>query len=527
MIHDHPSLLRPNMLDRVQLHSSAACSPSVSQRDDHCGRVSGRSGRFRWSWLLSFLGSSLLLAVIGCDGQRMTMEDLERAAEQLLRDLPQGQGDTTANQVAPIIELEKPNLKLGFIKLTDCAPLVIALEKGFFRDEGLQVQLEAQSNWKVLLDRVIDGQLDGAHMLAGQPIGASIGIGTRADVITACGLDYNGNAITVSNALWKQMQAADPRLSLPQPPRPITAEPLRGIVQARKDAGNPLTMAMVFPVSTHNYELRYWLAAAGIHPGMYSAQDVAGTTDADVLLSVTPPPQMPSTLEAGTIDGYCVGEPWNQKAVISGIGVPVITNAEIWKNNPEKVLGVTKEWDRKHRQTHIAVIKALIRAGKWLDATDETGAFINRAEAARILSRPEYVGAEYQVIAGSMTGTFMFQTTDVRPMPEFNVFFNDFANYPHYSDCIWFLTQMRRWGQISEAKPAQWYADTAAAIYKPEIYREAADALIAEGHLRTTEVPPPEYDGYRPASSDFIDSRTFDAADPIGYLRSFDIGMKD
>jgi nitrate/nitrite transport system substrate-binding protein len=527
ILHDHPSTSRLSMHPRVQLNGSAGCSHSVSKLVGSSAHSTGYLEVFRGGWLLRFVGVSLLLTASGCGGQRISMEDLERAAEHVLRDLPQCRAESSTDQVERIVEIEKPHLKFGFIKLTDCAPLVIALEKGFFSEEGLHVQLEAQSNWKVLLDRVIDGQLDGAHMLAGQPIGATIGIGTRADVITACSLDYNGNAITVSNTLWKQMQAAAPRLSSPQPPRPITAEPLRGIVQARKDAGNPLTMGMVFPVSTHNYELRYWLAAAGIHPGMYTEQDVAGTTDADVLLSVTPPPQMPSTLEAGTIDGYCVGEPWNQKAVTSGIGIPVITNAEIWKNNPEKVFGVTKEWDRKHRQTHIAVIKSLIRAGKWLDATDEAGAFINRAETASILSRPEYVGAEYQVIASSITGTFMFQNSDVRPMPDFNVFFKDYANYPHYSDCIWFLTQMRRWGQITDAKPAQWYADTAASIYHPEIYRQAANALIAEGHLDATEVPPPDYNGYRPVTDEFVDSRTFDAMDPIGYLRSFEIGMKD
>jgi len=478
------------------------------------------------NWYLNALAIGLMLITAGCGGQRISMEQLEQAAVQVLRDPNRSTGDQP-NQTVRLVAIEKPALKLGFIKLTDCAPLVIALEKGFFSDEGLQVQLEAQSNWKVLLDRVIDGQLDGAHMLAGQPIGASIGIGTQTTVITACSLDYNGNAITVSKALWKQMQAADPRLNSPNPPHPITADSLRGIVEARKDAGRPLTMAMVFPVSTHNYELRYWLAAAGIHPGMYSAQDVTGTTDADVLLSVTPPPQMPSTLEAGTIDGYCVGEPWNQKAVASGIGVPLITSSEIWKNSPEKVFGVTKAWNERHPQTHVAVIKALIRAGKWLDATDDDGAYLNRDEAAKILSRPQYVGAEYEVIAASMTGTFQFQSSDVQPSPEFNVFFKGFATYPHYSDCIWFLTQMRRWGQITEAKPAQWYADTAAAIYQPQIYRQAADALIVEGKLTASEVPPPDYHGYRPTTSDFIDSRRFDASDPIGYLGSFEIGLRN
>ncbi len=426
-----------------------------------------------------------------------------------------------------ILDIEKPDLKFGFIKLTDCAPLVIAKENGYFDDEGLNVEIEAQSNWKVLLDRVIDGQLDGAHMLAGQPIGATIGFGTKAHVITAYSLDYNGNGITVSNAIWAQMQENDPDLKSPTPKHPISAKSLKPIVERYKREGKDFNMGMVFPVSTHNYEIRYWLAAAGIHPGMYSEQDITGVIDADVLLSVTPPPQMPSTLEAGTILGYCVGEPWNQQAVVKEIGVPVTTNYDIWKNNPEKVFGVTEEWNRENPNTHVAVVKALIRAGKWLDATDDQGNLINRQQAAKILSMKDYVGADEDVIDNSMTGTFVFQQTDVRPMPDFNVFFKYYASYPHYSDCIWFLSQMRRWGQINDSKPASWYADTAKDVYKPEIYMKAAELLISEGKLDPNEIPVAGYDGYREVTSDFIDGKTYDAKDPIGYINSFEIGNKE
>lgn len=185
---------------------------------------------------------------------------------------------------------EKTELKFGFIKLTDCAPLVIAKEKGFFDDEFLNVSLEAQSNWKVLLDRVINGELDGAHMLAGQPIGATIGIGTKAEIITAFSMDLNGNGVTVSNEIWKKMQEANPDLAGPTPKRPVSAAALKPIALAAKGAGKPLKFGMVFPVSTHNYELRYWLAAGGINPGLYINGDTTGTTQADILLSVTPPP---------------------------------------------------------------------------------------------------------------------------------------------------------------------------------------------------------------------------------------------
>ena len=197
--------------------------------------------------------------------------------------------------------LEKEELKFGFIKLTDMAPLAIAYEKGYFEDEGLYVTLEAQANWKVLLDRVIDGELDGAHMLAGQPLGATIGFGTKADIITAFSMDLNGNGITVSNSIWQQMKANIPHED-GKPVHPIKADYLKPVVDKFKQEGKPFKMGMVFPVSTHNYELRYWLAAGGIHPGYYAPHkgDTSGTIDADALLSVTPPPQMPATLEAGT-----------------------------------------------------------------------------------------------------------------------------------------------------------------------------------------------------------------------------------
>lgn len=460
----------------------------------------------------------------GCGGSNITLEDLEKAADKIdLSEIEIG-SDAVAKQLLPV---EKSTLKFGFIKLTDCAPLVIAKEMGYFEDEGLNVELEPQANWKVLLDRVIDGQLDGAHMLAGQPIGATIGFGTESHIITAYSLDYNGNGITVSNDIWARMQENDPALKTEKPKHPISADSLKPIVDKYNQEGRDFNMGMVFPVSTHNYEIRYWLAAAGIHPGFYTNEDIQGTVDADVILSVTPPPNMPSTLEAGTILGYCVGEPWNQQAVIKGIGVPVTTNYDIWKNNPEKVFGVSADWNEKNPNTHLAVVKALIRAGKWLDETDSGGKLVNRQEAAKILSGKDYVGADEDVIDNSMTGTFVFQKSDVRPMPDFNVFFKYYASYPHYSDCVWFLTQMRRWGQITETQPAEWYADIAKKVYKPGIYREAAALLVAEGLLEPSEIPGKEYDGYREPTTEFIDGLKYDGKDPVGYINSFDIGNKD
>jgi len=419
---------------------------------------------------------------------------------------------------------EKEDLKFGFIKLTDMAPIAIAYENGYFEDEGLYVTIEAQANWKVLLDGVIDGQLDGAHMLAGQPLAATIGYGTKADIVTPFSMDLNGNGITVSNDIWDRMKEYVP-VEDGKPVHPIKADYLKPIVDEFIEEGEPFKMGMVFPVSTHNYELRYWLAAGGIHPGYYAPHkgDTAGTIDAEALLSVTPPPQMPATLEAGTIHGYCVGEPWNQQAVFKGIGVPVITDYEIWKNNPEKVFGMTKEFTEKYPNTTVRVVKALIRAAKWLDENDNA----NRPEAVKILAQPNYVGADYDVIANSMTGTFEYEKGDKREIPDFNVFFRYNATYPYYSDAIWYLTQMRRWGQISEPQTDEWYKDVAAKVYRADLYEVAAKELISEGLMETTEFPDFATEtGFKPEQTEFIDGISYDGSQPNAYLEKFNIGLK-
>jgi nitrate/nitrite transport system substrate-binding protein len=420
---------------------------------------------------------------------------------------------------------EKEELTLGFIKLTDMAPIAIAYEMGYFEDEGLYVTVEAQANWKVLLDGVIDGRLDGAHMLAGQPIAATIGFGTSAHVVTPFSMDLNGNGTTVSNEVWELMKPNIPVGADGKLVHPISASALKPVVDQYNAAGKPFNMAMVFPVSTHNYELRYWLASGGIHPGYYAPLkgDTAGQIDAEAYLSVTPPPQMPATLEAGTIFGYSVGEPWNQQAVFKGIGVPVITDYEIWKNNPEKVFGVTAEFAEAYPNTTIRLTRALIRAGMWLDAENNA----NRAEAVNILSQANYVGADPEVIGNSMTGTFEYEKGDERPVPDFNVFFRYNATYPYYSDAIWYLTQMRRWGQIAEDKPDDWYKETAAKVYRPDIYAIAAKSLIAEGLAKAEDFPDfATESGYKPPTSDFIDGMTYDGTQPNAYIEGFEIGLK-
>jgi nitrate/nitrite transport system substrate-binding protein len=417
--------------------------------------------------------------------------------------------------------IEKDELTLGFIKLTDMAPLAIAKEKGFFEDEGLSVTLTAQSNWKVLLDGVLSGELDGAHMLAGQPIAATIGYGTKGAIITPFSMDLNGNAITVSNAVWEAMKPGLPLDAEGKVAHPISAAALKPVIESYAAEGKPFNLGMVFPVSTHNYELRYWLAAGGINPGLYSPEDVSGQIGGDVLISVTPPPQMPATMEAGTIDGYSVGEPWNQAAVAKGIGVPVITDYDIWMNNPEKVFGVTKEFAEANPNTMLALTKALIRAAIWLDADDNA----NRAEAVEILSRPDYVGADAAVIANSMTGTFEYEAGDKRPAPDFNVFFRYNATFPYYSDAVWYLTQMRRWGQIAETQPDSWYDETAKSVYRPDIYKLAAEAVIADGNA-TADMFDFDADGYREPTAAFLDGVSYNGLTPNAYIDSLGIGLK-
>ena len=415
-------------------------------------------------------------------------------------------------------DVEKDQITLGFIKLTDCVPLVIAKEKGFFEEEGLYVTLEAQANWKVLMDRVIDGELDGSHMLAPAPLGHTAGLLTKADIVVPYVMSVNGAGISVSNEVWAKMKPNIPLQADGKPVHPIKADAMKPVVEEFKNQGKPFKMSMTYPVGVHNYVLRYWLAAGGLNPGFYTATDTSGMTDADVQLSVVPPPQMPAVLQAGTTQGVCVNDPWHQQIVVKGVGVPVTSSYFTQSGISDKVFGVTKEWADKHPNTLKAIVKALIRAGKWLDEDVK-----NRDEAARILSKPEYVGADYEVIRKMLTGTFEYEKGDERAEPDWDIFFRNHATYPYYSDAIWWLTQVRRWGQI-EAKPDEWYFDLVKKVYLPDVWKAAMQDLIKEGKL--TEVEIPQTDGFKEPSDKFIDGILFDGRKPNDYLKKFPIGRK-
>ena len=245
--------------------------------------------------------------------------------------------------------LEKSSLDLGFIPLTDCAPLVVALEFGIFARYVLDVTLSREPSWANIRDKVSFGLLDGAQMLAGMPLSCSLGAeAIHKPMVVAMALNLNGNAITVSNAIYERLLAMDSGLMAN---RPVSAAALKRLTDQDRQLGRPpLRFAMVYPSSSHNYLLRYWLASAGIDP------------DRDISLDVIPPPLMADCLHQGQIDGYCVGEPWNTVAVERGIGTIVVSSSEIWNNHPEKVFGVTRAWAESHPKTLQAIVMALIEA---------------------------------------------------------------------------------------------------------------------------------------------------------------------
>jgi ABC-type nitrate/sulfonate/bicarbonate transport system substrate-binding protein len=405
--------------------------------------------------------------------------------------------------------LEKTRLNLGFIPLTDCAPLVVAQEKGFFRKYGLEVTLTRQVSWANIRDKVATGLLDGGHMLAAMPIATTLGLGeVRKPTLTALSLDLNGNAITVSSELYRRMLAADPEALAATP---ITARALKTVIETDRRAGrDPMTFATVFPFSSHNYMLRYWLAAAGIDP------------DRDLRLVVIPPPYMVANLRSGDIAGYCVGEPWNEHAVAEGVGHALVTDYEIWNNKPEKVLGVNLEWAERNPNTHRALLMALLEAARWLDRPE------HRLEVAALIAGRAYVDAPLDVVKMSMIGSFQYSPDEPPvPRPDFNVFYRYAATFPWRSHAVWFITQMYRWGQLEEPVDIR---KTAEAVYRPDLYREATAALglpcpaVDDKSEGRHAEPWALTDGTEPIAMGpdrFLDGAVFDPGDPCGYLRGF------
>lgn len=387
----------------------------------------------------------------------------------------------------------------GFIPLTDCAPLVIAKEMGFAAANGISLVLHKDVSWANIRDKAEAGIFDCAIMLAPMPLASTLGLGGRAPVpmIAAMATSLNGNAITVSRSLYGEMLSADPAQAAAG--GVDAAFSLVSVVARRKNAGGqPLTLGMVYPFPCHNYDLRYWLAAAGIDP------------DNDLNLVVVPPPLIAESLKSGRIDGFCVGEPWNSVAVADGSGTIITTKSELWAASPEKVLGLRATFVEHNSGVALRLIRAVTQACLWLDVTD------NRRIAAEILARPGYIGIPASVLVGALCGSLtrggIFAGA---PAAADTIVFSDgCANFPWVSHATWMLSQMIRWGQVRTPFDI---ADVSRRVYRPDLFCKAvADLGIAM----------PDGDTKTEGNDRFFGSDTSDPANPIAYIERSSIRDK-
>lgn len=362
-------------------------------------------------------------------------------------------------------------VRAGFIPLVDCAVLVAAREKGFAAEHGIDLQLLKEVSWANIRDRVNVGALDVAHMLAGMPIAQSLGINhIKIPMIAPMALGIGGNAITLSHALYKELESTGGNLQTPL----SAAQALRQVVEKRRGENEePLSFGQVFPFSCHNYQLRYWMAAAGIDP------------DRDVRLVVIPPPFMVKSLEAGQIDGFCVGEPWNALAADQGVGVILTQTAAFWPSGPEKVLGLQDAWADANPGTLRALLQALGPAARWADDAS------NHSELAQILARVEYLDVSADVVLTALRGDLKFHDGGaVRAACE---------------DALWLYAQMVRWGQTPLSREAE---QVACRTYRPDLLATALDGALGDGH--SEKLPP-------------LDGIAFDASDVPGYIAALSI----
>jgi ABC-type nitrate/sulfonate/bicarbonate transport system substrate-binding protein len=344
------------------------------------------------------------------------------------------------------MSVEKTRLKLGIVPLIDSAPLVVAKERGFFAEMGLDVELSREASWASIRDKVAVGALDGAQMLAPMPLAMSLGLSPlRVPMAVGMALNLGGNTITIGNALWERMEAADPES---MSARPVSARALKRVIEADKALGKPpMTFATVYPYSPHAAELRLWMEAAGID------------TQRDVSLTVVPPPQMIAFLSAGNIVGYCVGEPWGSLAARMNLGRIAATSRDIFAGRLEKVFAVTQGWAESFPETHLAVMQALIGAAQWCDG--------NRAELAGLLAQPHYVNAPLDSLQAPLLGE--------NGLPcDLVVFHDHAANFPWRSQAMWYLEMMKRWDMAPAALDSRAAAEE---VFRPDLYRVAALAL--------------------------------------------------
>ncbi|MFS2096677.1 CmpA/NrtA family ABC transporter substrate-binding protein [Pseudomonas sp. Pseusp11] len=370
---------------------------------------------------------------------------------------------------------EKTEINLGFMALSDCASVVVAATQGFAQPYGLTLNLKRQSSWANLRDKLVSGELDAAHSLYGLIYAVHLGIGGVAstDMAVLMGLNQNGQSINLSHGLQALGVTSPEALD-------------HHVHQSRPK----LTFAQTFPTGTHAMWLYYWLASQGIHP----LQDVDSV--------VVPPPQMVAHLQAGRIDGFCVGEPWAASAVQQNLGFTMATTQTIWPDHPEKVLGCTRAFVEQYPNTARALVMAILEASRFIEASRE-----NRRSAAQLLSAPEYLDAPLDCIEPRLLGDYTDGLGNHWQDPHAMRFHSGGeVNLPYLSDGMWFMTQFRRWGLLRDDPD---YLGVARQVQQLDLYREAA----------TTVGVPAQAQEMR--SSQLIDGKVWDGSDPAGYARSF------
>jgi nitrate/nitrite transport system substrate-binding protein len=386
---------------------------------------------------------------------------------------------------------EVTGAKLGFIALTDSAPLIIAKEKGLFAKYGMpDVEVLKQASWGALRDNIVLGGeangIDGAHILTPMPYLMHTGKVTPNNVPVPMAilarLNYDTQGISVAQ------EYADTKAAL-------DASVLKAAFEAKKAAGKDVTAAMTFPGGTHDLWLRYWLAAGGINP------------DVDVKTIVVPPPQMVANMKVGTMDVFCVGEPWNEQLVNQGIGFTACTTGELWKGHPEKVLGMRADWVEKHPNAAKAMLMAVMEAQKWCDE------MANKQEMAEIIGKRSWMNVPVADIIGRLKGDINYGLGRVATGTDLGMkFWAGGVSYPFKSHDTWFLTENMRWGKFAADTDVKALVN---AVNREDIWRAAA----AEMALAADEIPASDSRGVET----FFDGKVFDPADPMAYLNSLAI----
>ncbi len=371
---------------------------------------------------------------------------------------------------------EKKEVRVGFIPLTDCSSVVVASVMEFDRKYGIKIVPSKEASWAAVRDKLVNGELDAAHVLYGLVYGLQLGVGgPKKDMAVLMSINHNGQAITLSAKL-REKGVTD-------------GKSLKALVDREK---RDYTFAQTFPTGTHAMWLYYWLAAQGINPFT------------DVKTITVPPPQMVANMRVGNMDGFCVGEPWNYRAIVDKIGFTAETTQGIWKDHPEKVLGCTAEFVQKYPNTARAMTAAVIDAGRWIDAS-----LSNRQKTAEIVADKAYVNTDKDVIVARMLGRYDNGIGKTWDDPDSMKFYNDgHVTFPYLSDGMWFLTQHRRWGLLKQDPD---YLAVAKAVNRLDVYRAAATAAKAAVPKDPMRV------------SKLIDGVVWDGKDPKRYAESFKV----